>query len=158
MSWKSFGFAVLSHLLLLAVGFFIGRMTAPEPLPPEIGEAKRDTVYLPYAGEIPKAEIKYIKIPAEEAKPGIFNIKIDTTFVMAGDSIDLQQTVAFDESRKTFDVMFDLAIRKADQMVVVDSIPYLVEVPIPVEQPFYNSFLAGVIATILTALAFLIFI
>ena len=158
MSWKSFGFAVLSHLLLLAVGFFIGRMTAPEPLPPEIGEAKRDTVYLPYAGEIPKAEIKYIKIPAEEAKPGIFNIKIDTTFVMAGDSIDLQQTVAFDESRKTFDVMFDLAIRKADQMVVVDSIPYLVEVPVPTEQPFYDTFWFGSVFAVIAGIILAIFL
>jgi hypothetical protein len=158
MSFKSFGFAVLSHLILLAVGFFIGRYTAPEPKLPsfEPREAKVDTVIRWKDSE---AQIVSKDEPAiiNPKQPEIYRSILDTIAVIGEDSIDVLQSITFNDSTKTFGSILNIKMRKMER-TIIDSIfvPQIIEVP--ADQPFYDTFWFGSVFSIIAVLLIAIFL
>jgi len=147
MSYKSTAIAAFAIIALLVLSFFAGRWTKPDPLIVTETIVKTDTVIIWRDAEI---KIVYREKPVTEISPMVFAADFDTTVVLEKDSVFIKQEITFDSKRKVFTNLLDLDLKKMEA-VIIDSlfITKVKEVEVPAEQPFYDTFLAGSIFTII---------
>lgn len=151
MSLKAYFFVVLAGLILLALAFFTGRWTKADP--PIPGPTTTITV-ISDTSKIAKAsatKIVYKEKKPQLVKDSVYVANFDSSFVdSSGNDINSMNTVEFNERTKKFMLMEQIEIRGfetiiRDTVLIEEDHYYPKEVE--ADQPFYNTFVFGVVST-----------
>ena len=118
-----------------------------------------DTVKIPYPVPVyyEKKETKKAEIDSTEDAI-IYTTSLDSTFVIDGDTVaTLTQEIAFSEGM--FTILSKIKIYPMESIIDSTTTVYqTVEVPVPADPPFYNTWVTGFISGIISFLLLVIFI
>lgn len=149
MSWKAIAGSILFILILLAGSNFVNwKLTSKAYYKAGQNSVVQDsiitdidTVKVPYPVPVyyEKKETKKAEIDSTEDAI-IYTTSLDSTFVMGGDTVaTLVQEIAFSEGM--FDILSKIKIYPIESIIDSTTTVYqTVEVPVPADPPFYNTF------------------